>query len=588
MFGIGCATAEDRLFFIDALRHAGQGDLASFAGGANVPMDESVWEDEPYTQQDLQSRSTRHRQPSRRAADHLRRDELRRRDQRLHHRPRSSTRCSCPASTRRSVTSAGPQPFTLEDIVSIASLVGGDLGHGGGDQLQNGESSTSSRAALRRRALNVAGSPEARQGQDAGKRHRRAAAVATTRLRHASSASSIPTTPRRRPPCTARRSRTRRCRAAQGRAGEHRAARPGASVAANPVGGAAPSGSRPALPRTRGNRRRPRALPPDDAAGRPARVPAQRFERAARRAPRTDTGHPIAVMGPQVSYFSPQILMEEDIHGPGIDADGAAFPGTNIYVELGHGADYAWSATSAGQNIIDTFAVPLCNPSGGAVVDRLRLLRARRPVRADADADRQRVVEAEPRRHDAGRSVTFQTLRTAYGIVIARATIHGRPVVYTNLRSTYMHELDSALGFEQFNEPAAMRSPQDFCNAAVQDRLHVQLVLHRRASTSPTSTPGRNPVRAAGTDPLFPTWATDRWKGYQRQRRVDARLARPSADTPQSAHPQAIDQPYLTSWNNKQAPGYNDAATGQEYSSVYRSQLLDQNIKHYLSRGTAR
>ena len=72
-------------------------------------------------------------------------------------------------------------------------------------------------------------------------------------------------------------------------------------------------------------------------------------------------------MGPQVSYFAPQILMEEDIHGPGIDAAGAAFPGVNLYVELGHGTDYAWSATSSGQNIIDTFAVPLCNPAGGPV-----------------------------------------------------------------------------------------------------------------------------------------------------------------------------------------------------------------------------
>ena len=49
MFGIGYATAEDRLFFIDVLRHAGQGDLASFAGGSNVSMDESVWASEPYT-----------------------------------------------------------------------------------------------------------------------------------------------------------------------------------------------------------------------------------------------------------------------------------------------------------------------------------------------------------------------------------------------------------------------------------------------------------------------------------------------------------------------------------------------------------
>ena len=53
MFGIGYATAEDRLFFIDVLRHSGQGDLAQFAGGSNVAMDEDVWSNEPYTQQDL-------------------------------------------------------------------------------------------------------------------------------------------------------------------------------------------------------------------------------------------------------------------------------------------------------------------------------------------------------------------------------------------------------------------------------------------------------------------------------------------------------------------------------------------------------
>ena len=53
MFGIGYASAEDRLFFIDALRHAGEGDLAQFAGGANAAMDAQVWASEPYTQQDL-------------------------------------------------------------------------------------------------------------------------------------------------------------------------------------------------------------------------------------------------------------------------------------------------------------------------------------------------------------------------------------------------------------------------------------------------------------------------------------------------------------------------------------------------------
>src|SRR5262249_26009998 len=34
MFGLGYATAEDRLFFIDVLRHLGRAELTSFAGGA--------------------------------------------------------------------------------------------------------------------------------------------------------------------------------------------------------------------------------------------------------------------------------------------------------------------------------------------------------------------------------------------------------------------------------------------------------------------------------------------------------------------------------------------------------------------------
>ena len=78
----------------------------------------------------------------------------------------------------------------------------------------------------------------------------------------------------------------------------------------------------------------------------------------------TDTGNPVAVFGPQTGYFAPQLLMLEEIQAPGISARGAAFAGLNFYVELGRGADYSWSATSAGQDIIDTFAVTLCNTDG--------------------------------------------------------------------------------------------------------------------------------------------------------------------------------------------------------------------------------
>ena len=157
------------------------------------------------------------------------------------------------------------------------------------------------------------------------------------------------------------------------------------------------------------------------------------------------------------AYFAPQILMEEDLHGPGIDAKGAAFPGVNLYVQLGHGRDYAWSATSAGQDIIDTFAVPLCDAThyrfrGQCLpIEELERKNAWTPNLADQTPAGAETLHAE---------------RTKLGLVAGRGTYKGKPMLYTVLRSTYQHEVDSAVGFSLFNEPGAIRSPQDFQRAA--------------------------------------------------------------------------------------------------------------------------
>ena len=102
-------------------------------------------------------------------------------------------------------------------------------------------------------------------------------------------------------------------------------------------------------------------------------------------------------MGPQVAYFAPQILMEQDVHAPTIDARGAAFPGVNLFVQLGRGRDYAWSATSAGQDLIDTFAVPLCNTGGRPAVAELQRLPVQGPVPAVRGADPDQLLDPEPR-----------------------------------------------------------------------------------------------------------------------------------------------------------------------------------------------
>ncbi|MHB8659281.1 MAG: penicillin acylase family protein [Solirubrobacteraceae bacterium] len=574
MFGIGYATAEDRLFFIDVLRHAGQGDLAAFAGGANVGMDEGVWANEPYTPQDLTNQvmyGVAHAPDGHQiladASNYVAGINA--------YIAKAENPLLLPSLLPAEYLAIGrrPSPFTLEDLVSIATLVGGIFGNGGGAQLSNAVLYEHLLKRFGRERVALAGSPEIVRATRHVKKVRRRpdhSGFATLLSFVDPSDPEAPTTVRGRafpyqtlPRPSARVNRTLAF------------PDPGSVQYINHVvGGAAPR----SVPRTAG-----RPGPLSGLTTGLLQFPRSMSNALLISAAHSVSGRPLAVMGPQVAYFTPQILMEEDIHGPGIDAAGAAFPGVNLYVELGHGRDYAWSATSSGQNIIDTFAVRLCNPAGGrAQITSDHYVFAGRCVPMEtltrSESWQPSLADSTPKG-----SIILQTQRTAYGIVMARAKIHGQAVAYTNLRSTYMHELDSAAGFERFNDPSRMRNPQDFFNAAYEigytfnwfytDDKHIAYYNS-----------GLNPVRASNTDPLFPSWAQYGWRGYGGAvRTTPASLT--ERQTSENAHPHTIDQSYLTSWNNKQAPGYNDAATAQQFSSIYRSQLLDNNIHHYLSVG---
>src|ERR1700742_475618 len=75
------------------------------------------------------------------------------------------------------------------------------------------------------------------------------------------------------------------------------------------------------------------------------------------------TGKPLFVGGPQIGYNYPGLTMEMQLTSPSINVEGvtsAPFPG---YMLIGHGVGYAWSLTSAGADIIDTYAEKLCGGS---------------------------------------------------------------------------------------------------------------------------------------------------------------------------------------------------------------------------------
>ena len=187
-------------------------------------------------------------------------------------------------------------------------------------------------------------------------------------------------------------------------------------------------------------------------------------------------------MGPQTSYYTPQLLVEQVLDGPGIKARGVAFAGTNLFVQLGRGLDYAWSATSAGSDNIDTVVERLCNTDGSKPDGELDRLPGRQEVRrrwTSGRAQRDDHARTSPRRLPAT-TYEFQVLRTRNGIVQERTTVGGKPVAIVVQRSTYGHEVDSVLGFGELNDPTFVHEREDVPGGRERHRLHVQLVLRRQ------------------------------------------------------------------------------------------------------------
>jgi hypothetical protein len=261
-----------------------------------------------------------------------------------------------------------------------------------------------------------------------------------------------------------------------------------------------------------------------------------------------------------------------DLHGPDIDAQGAAFPGISPYILLGRGQDFAWSATSAGQDIIDTFAEKLCEPDGSAPDVQSTHYLYKGQCRAMEILTRVNNITPNPGDPSPPETYTLQAQRTVHGIVYKRGTVDGQPVAFVRQRSTYFHEADSARAFSALNRPSQVQNVQDF-----------QRVMHKVNFTFNWFyadnrdigyfNSGDNPVRAPGADPDLPNWGTGEydWQGWETTFRT--------ADyTPFEEHPQVINQDYITSWNNKQAPDYDSADEQWGYGPHYRSQSLDEEI----------
>ncbi|WP_435122830.1 penicillin acylase family protein [Micromonospora tulbaghiae] len=533
MFGAGYAGAQDRLWVMDLLRHVGRGDVTSFAGGApgNRELEQSVWANSPYTEADLQAqvdalrlKGTRGQQLYTDVADYIAGINA--------YIDKSIADDNYPGEYV--LTGAGkPKHFTMTDLIATAGVIGGLFGGGGGSEMQS---------ALVRVAARAKYGPA--EGDRVWTAFRSQNDPETVLTLHDGQSFPYGATP----------------------PGATSAVLPDAgTVVAEPLaydatgGAAARTGSSAATKDLLGGLSTLRSHGMSNAV-----VVSGRH---------TTTGNPVAVFGPQTGYFAPQLLMLQELQGPGISARGAAFAGLNLYVLLGRGQDYAWSATSASQDLTDTYAVPLCTTDGSAPTLRSnRYLYRGQCVAMEVLEKRNSWSPTLADSTPAG-AYTLRALRTKYGLVAYRGLVNGQPTAFTKLRSTYRHEADSAIGFQAYNDPAAMGSAAAF-QASAASVGYAFNWFYVNSTEAAYFNSGSNPVRSSTSDPNLPMKAEPayEWAGWNPDTN-DATYA------PASAHPQSVNQDYYVSWNNKQARDFGAADGNFSYGAVHRGQLLDGPVK---------
>jgi acyl-homoserine lactone acylase PvdQ len=527
-YGAGYAQGEDRLFLMDVLRHYGEGTLSAFLGPscADEQMDHDQLLLAPYTRQQAQTQvdalPQRYGGQGQRAKDMI-----------------DSYVAGVNAYIARTATDPSklpadyaaalqpPRPWTAADVVYVASLIGGIFGDGGGSEVRN--------AALLQYLRGRFGDAQGRQVFTDFKEQNDPDAPTTVA---APFPYEIP-----------------------GKIDPSLTAMP-ADASKALTGG--PTDTTPGCDLVPANATANRIIASLQA------MPSHMSNALVVDAAHSAGGHPIAVFGPQVSYFAPGILMQEDLHGPSYDAEGASFPGTGL-VELGRGRDYAWSATSAGSDLTDQRLERICDPGGGAPRSQGTYYEFNgRCVPMSHERFTETAIP-KPGGVGAPTTITHDVYRTRHGIVQGWTTADGgKPVAVVNQRSTYDHEVDSVVGFVHWADPALTHDAASWMTGAAQIGYTFNWFYvddHHIAYYNS----GLDPVRPSGVDPDLPTWGTGHaeWQGF----------------LPANAHPHAIDPPsgVLTSWNNKQAPKFSASDSQYGYGGVFRVQMLNAQISRQLA-----
>ncbi len=348
----------------------------------------------------------------------------------------------------------------------------------------------------------------------------------------------------------------------------------------------------------------------------------------------TQAGHPIIVAGPQTSYFVPQLLWEAAVVSTGgteLDLAARGVSTVNLpYVTLGRGLAHAWSATSAGSDLIDTRVSKLCNTDGSP------------PSREDGNGDGFPDADGYGFKDECVRfyrridswtavptpasialggppipeQVTRRILRTHYGPVTHTATVNGAPVAISEQRSTFFGDVDTTAPFALLTTTGKAMTHTRFkqlFNSTTSTFNWIYVDKHDLAFIQSGLYPKRHP----GQHPELPVWGDGRFEWGADQNLPADFFAQHGGDGnsggrsfPSRAQPVAQGDPlngyfewpgylsldahiqdtnpaqgYLANWNNSAARGWWAADSNGTFGPTHRMELLQQRLKSFKASG---
>jgi acyl-homoserine lactone acylase PvdQ len=283
--------------------------------------------------------------------------------------------------------------------------------------------------------------------------------------------------------------------------------------------------------------------------------------------------HALAAMGPQVGYYSPQIFSEYELHGGGIDSEGVSFPGASPWPLIGHGIDFAWSGTSANGDNQDTFVEHLCNPDGSKPTKASTHYLYRGRCRPFLMRDQSVTTPVSPVDPQPPQTITYRTMRSVHGPVFAFARAGGSPVALAKAKAVDFHELDASPTFMKLSENRAT-SPRAFMKImgafpGTENWFYVD------SDNVAFQQSGRYPRHAPGSDVDLPYNGDGRadWQGFSPSDYTFTSI--PASHRPRSVNPS---DGFIISWNQKEAIGWRKGPREWSNGPAHHSMILQNRL----------